>query len=108
LFSSVNASASESTIDLKDIKLPPYPRILSYIPVSAKINEIGLVVYLEPSVGVATITVYNNLNQIIYQETVNSDETPEVFIPVDNWVSSNCTLTITFDTTTLNGEFQIE
>ena len=108
MFSSINASASVSTIDLEDIKLPPYPRILSYSPVLAAINETNMIISFEPSVGMATITVYDKLNQIIYQETVNADETPEVFIPSDNWVSSNYTLTITYVTTTLKGEFQIE
>ena len=108
LFSSVHALASDCQIDLQNIKLPPSPRVLSIIPVSATINETELSVYFETSVSIATITVYDELNQIMYQETVNSDSTPEVFIPVDSWLSGNYTLFITYGTTTLKGEFQIE
>jgi len=39
---------------------------------------------------------------------VNTDETPEVYIPAVSWVTGNYTLTITYFTTTLKGEFQIE
>jgi len=94
---------------LKDPPPPPLPSISEYtIPLSANFNAMDLKLDFDNSVGMVTITVYNSSNQVIYQEIVNTDETPEVYIPAVSWVTGNYTLTITYFTTTLKGEFQIE
>ena len=108
LFLSVHALATESTFDIPIDKLPPSPHIQSYNSESTNLYESEKNVYTELPAGVVSITVYDIFNQIMYQETVNSDSTPEVFIPVDSWLSGNYTLFITYGTTTLKGEFQIE
>ena len=106
IFSSAIVSASE--IDLQDIKFPPSPRRVSTCLVSASINATDLAVYFESPVGVVIITVYNEFDQIIDQQTVNTEATTEVVIPADSWLSGNYTLTITYDTTILSGEFLTE
>jgi len=106
--------ASETTpvIIIKDDTTPPVPirpnRVTLIDPVSATINDIELALYFETSIGDATITVTNESNQVVYLETVNTNATSEIHVPVDLWTSGNYHLTITYSNTTLRGEFSLE
>lgn len=108
LTSNVFASTTEVLLFINPTLPGPKPHSLTFIPVSATISETELSVYFESSVGDATITVYDDDNNIVSQETVDTDSTSEVFIATDAWASGNYTITVSYGTTDLIGEFQME
>ena len=89
---------------------PTRPRILAMQTqsVSASIDETQLAVYFDSPVGEATITVYDANNNVVSQQTVDTDSVSEVFISISSWTSGTYTLKITYGTTHLTGEFQKE
>jgi len=105
-----STSVAAREIDLSKIPSTPGPRPLSlvYIPVTATIDESQLAVYFDMSVGNAIITVYDDMHQIVDQQTVDTSTTTEVYISSAAWTTGNYTLTITYGTTYLSGEFQME
>ena len=102
--------ASTTGISLFKDQIPPGPKPLSltFIPVSATISETTLSVYFDSPVGNATITVYDADNNAVYQETVDTDSTPNVFISSSSWSAGNYSIMISYETTTLSGEFIVE
>ena len=108
LFASGKSLAADNPIDLTKETPPPYPRIREFLPVSATISDIDLAIYFETSIGEATVTVTDDLGQTVYQESVDTDSTSEMHIPVDLWTSGDYTLIITYDSTVLRGNFQVE
>jgi hypothetical protein len=115
LFQTFITTASAKEIDLSNGKTPPCPRILSRATsfsittnVSADINETELSVYFDSPVGTATITVYDVNNQIVDQQTVDTNSTSEAVLPIDVLDSGDYTVEISYGTTTLVGSFIIE
>ena len=103
--------ATEITIRKDDPKQPPPTQtdgLTGDIIVSATIDATELAVYFEESVGDATITVYDASSNVVYQEVVDTDASLEVFISSSTWLSGDYTLTITYGTTDLIGDFKIE
>jgi len=86
----------------------PLVHVLNYIPVSATIDDSELAIYFELSIGDATITVTDSINQVVYQETVDTNSLTDLQIPVDLWTIGNYKLAITYGSTTLTGEFLLE
>lgn len=108
VFSIGSIFATDITI-VKDPPPDPDPlRGVYDVPVSASINPTELSVYFEEPVGTATITVYDEYAQVVAQTIINTAETTEVYLPADMWLSGSYTLTITYGTTTLRGNFQTE
>ena len=87
---------------------PTRPRMLAMLSVSASIDDTQLEVYFGSQVGDATITVYDANNNIVYQETVDTDSNSEVFISTASWTNVTYTLKITYGTTHLKGGFLME
>ncbi|MEI7503873.1 MAG: DUF3244 domain-containing protein [Paludibacter sp.] len=110
IFSTFSILAVTKEIDLSKDPIAPGPRPLSLtiIPVSATISETELSVYFETSVGNAIITVYDNMHQILCQQTVATNSTLEFYLPSTEWATGDYTLTVTYGTTNLTGEFQME
>jgi len=105
------AFAVVSTIDLTKNPQPPPPvstSLTQELPVSAFISETELSVYFESTVGDATITVYDADNNVVYQETVDTDLESSVFISSSSWSTGGYSVTITYGTTSLIGYFDIE
>jgi hypothetical protein len=85
------------------------PASVSFMPsASATINDTDLTVYFDYSVGDATITVYDASNNVVYQETVDTDSISEVSIPVNSWSAGDYMITVTYGTTTQRGYFSLE
>jgi Protein of unknown function (DUF3244). len=105
-----STSVAAREIDLSKIPSTPGPRPLSlvYIPVTATIDESELAVYFDMNVGNAIITVYDDMHQTVSQQAVVTSSTTEVNISSSNWTIGNYTLTITYGTTTISGEFVME
>ncbi len=106
--SSVFASATEISLFKDPIHPGPKPLSLTFIPVTATISETELSVYFDSPVGNATITVYDANDNVVSQETVNTNSTSAVTIASSTWTTGDYTLVITYETTTLSGVFTIE
>ncbi len=105
------AFAVVSPIDLAKNPQPPPPlptSLTQELPVSASISETELAVYFEPSVGDATITVYDADNNILYQETIDTDSNSSVFVSSSSWSTGSYSITISYGTTSLIGYFDME
>ena len=88
---------------------PAQPRSLTMEPsASATISETELSVFFDYSVGDAIITVYDADNNVVYQETVDTDSTLEVSIPVSSWSAGDYMITVIYGNTTQRGYFSIE
>ena len=96
----------------KDNSVPPPDRLLSTLntlyPVSATIVGTDLTVYFDSEVGVATVTVYDSANQVVSQQTVDTSSTLEVAMSLSNQSSGDYVVRISYGTTHLIGDFQIE
>jgi len=112
VFTYTSISASEIDLLRKDSQPPPPgPAPLSVIldiPVTATEDNSELAVYFEEAVGDATIMVYDASNQVVYQEVIDTDSQSAAFIDISAWTSGDYTLTISYGTTNLIGEFTIE
>jgi hypothetical protein len=87
--------------------MPNHVTIDTDIPVSATIDTTELAVYFEGSVGEATITVYDGSQNVVYQGVVDTDTTLSISIPSGSWSAGNYSLTISYGTEYLIGDFQI-
>ena len=102
------ASAAEINL-IKDPDKPgPKPLSLTFLPVSATISETELTVYFDSVIGYATISVYDNNDNLVTVETVDTNSTSEVFISTDAWSSGSYKIKVSYGTTTLTGIFLIE
>jgi len=111
LFSSGIAYATDTTPIIVTPPPPPPgpgPCRLICIPVTATINDSELAVYFELSIGEATVTVTDDSNNVVYMETIDTDSSSDMQIPVAGWANGNYNLTITYETNTLVGEFSLE
>jgi hypothetical protein len=106
----VGAKAATTDINLERDQPPvigPVPLSMTYYPVSATVNETELAIYFDWSVGNATITVYDDTNNVIHQEIINTNTYAEVYIDNTSWSSGDYTVKISYGTTRLIGYFQI-
>ena len=90
-------------------KIPPTQTDnVTMTPVTATEDNSELAVYFEEAVGDATITVYDASSQVVYQEVIDTDSQSAAIIDISAWSSGVYTLTISYGTTNLIGEFTIE
>lgn len=108
LFTSVIAKATD--IDFtRTSPVPPVPNVMTYtLPVSATIDATELAVYFESLVGNATIIVYDEFNNVIYMDTVETNTDMSVSIPSSTWDAGNYSISITYGKTELTGSFVME
>jgi len=111
IISSANVFSTEIIIR-KDNPIPldpPRPNRMTMIyNVTATEDNSELAVYFEEAVGDATITVYDASSQVVYQDVIDTDSQSAAIIDISAWSSGNYTLTISYGTTNLIGEFTIE
>ena len=110
IYSSGILLASDTPIILNPVPPtnPPYPRSLVQnrtSVVTATLNDTDVVLNFNAAVGLATIAVTDYLGSIVYQQTMDTDSTSELEIPIDSWDSGNYSLTIQFSDVTLSGDF---
>ena len=77
------------------------------IPVVVDLSATDLYLNFTNSVGVAIITITDEMGTIQYQETMDTNSTSDLYIPIDMWDSGNYTLTIEYGSITLNGTFEL-
>ena len=106
---SIQFSFAGEIVIRKDNTPPPTPGqtngMTTLYPVSAMVDTSVLSVYFDQSVGDATITVYNQANELLYVTIVNTDADLEKYIPIGTWASGNYIVRIHYGTTYLIGEF---
>ena len=104
-------SASQDVLLHKDNSTPPQPG-RSNAPsafvttTGVSIDDSGLTVDFGYPTGTVTIVVYDESNQIVCMETVNT-LTTTFSAPTDTWDGGNYTITITCADTTLSGDFDL-
>lgn len=112
LFAQYSFATDTQTVPIPKDDVPPptktKPLSFQFITASATINDLELAVYFEWAVGDATITVYDEANNVVYQTVVDTNSTMEEHIPVVNWVSGEYMLTVQYGTITQRGNFQVE
>ena len=89
----------------------PMPAFLSVdteIPASATVDSRELVVNFEWSVGEAIITVYDQYGNVLYQGVADTDTDLSTSVSSGSWSAGNYTLTISYGTEHLIGDFHIE
>jgi hypothetical protein len=101
------------TIRKGDPAPPPDPMparvtIDTDIPVSATIDGTELAAYFECSVGNATIIVYDGSQNVVYQGVVDTNADLSTSIPSGSWSAGNYSLTISYGTEYLIGDFHLE
>jgi len=97
----------------KDDSPPPAPGqphalSLSLYPVTAEINSTYLTVSFETTVGSVTVAVYDATNQLITYQTVDTDTTAVVNLSLNGQNAGDYVIRISYGTTHLIGDFQIE
>ena len=73
----------------------------------ADLSIIDLYFDFTTAVGIANITITDNNNIIVHQESINTNVNEELYIPVDTWDSGNYIIEITYGSITLEGDFTL-
>lgn len=81
--------------------------VSSITPVSADLSETELVLNFSSPIGTALVTVEDQMGGIVYVYSINTYSTSELVIPIDGWEIGNYTLTISYGTKTLTGDFNL-
>lgn len=108
--------ASQSQIQMKPSSPQPRPRIVSKIgnqttatfPVAAFVDENMLSVYFQAALGNATISITDSYGTVVEQITVDTYQQTEIDIPTCFWDADEYTISISYNSTTLSGVFQLE
>ena len=96
----------------KDDATPPQPG-RNYAPsafvttTGVSIDDSVLTVDFGYPTGTVTVVVYDESNQIVCLETVDTLTTPTFSTPTDNWDEGNYTINVTCANITLYGDFNL-
>lgn len=104
--------ATDIIIRKDDQSPPPQPMpnstfVDTDIALKATVDNSNLAVYFDWAVGEATIIVYDENQNVVYQTVADTDSILDVFIPSDYWSTGDYTITISYGTTNLIGDFQL-
>jgi len=77
-------------------------------PVVVDLSSTDLYLNFTNSVGLATITVTDSNGNIVQQDSIDTNLNNELYIPVNDLVVGEYTLTISYDSITHPGVFTIE
>jgi len=77
-------------------------------PVVVDLSSTDLYLNFTNSVGLATITVTDGNGNIVQQDSIDTNLNNELYIPVNDLVVGEYTLTISYDSITHAGVFTIE
>ncbi|HJV79119.1 MAG TPA: DUF3244 domain-containing protein [Paludibacter sp.] len=96
----------------KDNSIPPDPQNSNVssetlIPINAAFDDAVLAINFNSPIGIVTITVYDQANLPVYQETIDTSTSPELDIQIGGWDSGNYKLCITYNNIALSGDFEL-
>jgi len=109
---SLMTSVAQDILVHKDDATPPQPG-RNYAPsafvttTGVSIDDSVLTVDFGYPTGTVTVVVYDESNQIVCIETVDTLTTPSFSALTDNWDGGTYTITITCADTTLRGDFDL-
>ncbi len=83
------------------------PRAPILIPVTVDLSNTDLYLNFTSEVGIVNIVITDGNGSMIYQQSVDTNSTNELYIPVDSWETGNYTLEIIYGSITLVGIFTI-
>lgn len=86
----------------------PHALTVNLYPVTAEINSTNLTVSFETTVGSATVAVYDATDQLITYQTVDTGTTAVVNLSLNGQNAGDYVVRISYGTTHLIGDFQIE
>lgn len=90
---------------------PPYPypktRGVGRTAITADLNQSDLIISFPTNIGIATITVTDETGGVVFQQTIDTASSPDLYISIDSWDAGNYTLIIVYDSTTLTGNFTL-
>lgn len=108
----MTSSAAHDVLLRKDNSTPPQPG-RSNAPSAFEtttgviLDESVLTVNFGYPTGTVTVVVYDETNQIVFTETVDTFTTPSFSTPTDTWDGGSYTITVTCAETTLLGDFDL-
>jgi len=108
----MTSSAGQDVLLHKDNSTPPQPG-RNYAPsafettTGVTLDDSVLTVDFGYPTGTVTVVVYDESNQIVFTETVDTLTTPTFSALTDNWDGGTYTITITCADTTLRGDFDL-
>lgn len=110
------ASAKQNEVALTGKPTIPKPKKFSIQrsqseiihPVAAFVDENMLSVYFQAAVGNATISITDSYGTVVEQITVDTYQQTEIDIPTCFWDADEYTISISYNSTTLSGVFQLE
>jgi len=79
----------------------------TFIPVNADIIGNDLIVDFSSSVGTVFVSIVDNTGNVVYQNVVDTYNTSELIIPIDNLSSGKYSLKFSYSATNLIGNFQL-
>lgn len=79
----------------------------SVYPVTADIINGELGIFFDYPVGIAYVTITDGNGNVVALETVDTYTVYDLYIPINDLISGNYTLRISYGTTKLIGEFQL-
>ena len=77
------------------------------LPLSVSINDTDLGIVFSKSVGVVNITIEDQNGNVVYQDVLDTNSTRTTSIETGGFDSGNYTVTISYSTTILIGDFQL-
>jgi hypothetical protein len=104
--------ATDIIIRKDDQSPPPQPMpnrssVDTDIALTATVDNSNLAVYFDWAVGDATIIVYDENHNVVYQTVADTDSIHDFFIPLECWSTGDYSITISYGTINLIGDFQL-
>ncbi len=77
------------------------------IPLSVEINDYELALFFDSNVGLVTVSVYDEDDNIEYSEVINTNTESEFYLDLSDLASGTHTLKISYGSVRLVGEFEL-
>ncbi|MBP1677046.1 MAG: hypothetical protein H6Q20_1605 [Bacteroidetes bacterium] len=77
------------------------------IPLSVAINDYELALFFDSNVGLVTVSVYDEDDNIEYSEVINTNTESEFYLDLSDLASGTHTLKISYGSVRLVGEFEL-
>lgn len=103
-----SSDALNIALSTANIPSPTRPRTHVLIPVSVDLSSADLYINFTTTVGVATITVTNKDGSIVEQQIIDTNDTNKLNIPLDELEQGDYTISISYGSITLAGEFTLK
>jgi hypothetical protein len=93
------------SIDIPPVTSPP-PRVQSFsLPVSINVIENTLAIHFNKTMGETEIAIMNEMGEIVYSASTDTDISPDFFIPTDGLNSGIYTISFQYGDNILTQSF---